>query len=80
MKLHYQFLIFCKNVKYLREKNGLSLTAMAKIMHVTVPILRKIEAGNMPGNTQITVIFHVARHFSYHPARLFQPLYDVDPE
>ena len=79
-RINNQIQIFCKNVRYLREKNKLSLSDMAKIMHVSVPTIIRIEKGDIPEHTQISVVFHVASHFSYHPARLFQPLYDGDPE
>lgn len=74
MQAHGEWLIFCRNVEYLRVKNGLSLTAMAKIMHVSVKSLKRIESDDIPDRILISVVSNLAEHFQIPGNKLFSPL------
>lgn len=77
MQAHGYWLHFCRNVRYLREKNRLSLSAMAKIMHVSVKSLKRIESGDIPDRTLISVVSNLAEYFQIPGNRLFSPLEPV---
>ena len=77
MQAHGYWLYFCRNVRYLREKNRLSLSAMAKIMHVSVKSLKRIESGDIPDRTLISVVSNLAEYFQIPGNRLFSPLEPV---
>ena len=59
--------IFGKNIAYLRTKNNLSKTSMAKIMHVGMQTLNKIENGEIPKKMDIDVFDNVYKAFGIAP-------------
>ena len=50
----------CANIRYLRERAGLSKTRMAKIMGVTTATLTKIEEGTLPRRTGVKVLLRLS--------------------
>ena len=71
MKNENQMIVFCQNVKVLREKNGLSQREMAKIMAISVNSLKKIEEEIMPPRMSVKIIFKLSRYFYIKPCELF---------
>ncbi len=69
-----ELLIFCSNVKKLRQRSGLSKTKMAKTIHVGVKTLQKIEEGELPPRVSSEVIFWLADSFGLKSDELFKPL------
>ena len=65
---------FCKNVKWLRERNRLSQEEMAVIMGIAPSALRMIEAGRIPQQLSANVIIILAARFSIKSHELFSPL------
>ena len=59
----------CANIRYLRVKRGLSRTAMARRLHISMKTLDSIEAGVMPNKCGINLFFYIHREFSITPAR-----------
>ena len=49
---------FCKNIKYLREKNALTIDVMAAMLGISVRNLRKIEEGTIPPSVNIYILWH----------------------
>ena len=64
---------FCANIRYLREREGLSKTRMAKIMGVTTATLTKIEEGTLPRRTGVKVLFRLSDQFGIRLNRFFLP-------
>lgn len=48
MKENDEMKTFCENILYLRQKNNLSYTKMARKLHITVKTLKTLEEGNIP--------------------------------
>ena len=65
---------FCKNIKWLRERNRLSQEEMAVIMGIAPSALRMIEAGRIPQQLSANVIIILAARFSIKACELFSPL------
>ena len=51
------------NVRVLRKKYGLSRTAMARRLHVTIKTLDSIEAGVIPDRVGVLFLFYLQRDF-----------------
>jgi len=60
----------CDNIRYLRRTRGLSRTAMARKLHITVKTLDLLEAGAFPGRINIRFFFLVSQTFGVSPKRL----------
>ena len=59
--------VLCANIKYLREKNGLSEKEMAKELHISEKSLRSIENGDFPLNISCGILFTIKHRFGIHP-------------
>lgn len=66
--------IFCKNIKYLREKHNLEKREMADICGIDIPSLEKIEKGILPDSISIDIVINLYRHFNISPEKFFAPL------
>ena len=66
--------ILCQNIGYLRKKNNLSRTQMAKIMGVTIKTLDSIERGVIPQRTNINLLYNLHRYFDIPMQDLLEPL------
>lgn len=71
MNEYNEFDVFCNNIKYLRIKNGISKTKMAKIMQISVYCLTKIEKGILPPSLDVAVLFCINAYFGVSSAQLF---------
>ena len=71
MTQNFEFMIFCQNIRTLRERNHLSRRKMAKLLHITPKTLSLLERGTLPARTSATVIFHLSRAFGIPPKDLF---------
>jgi len=63
--------VFCRNVKTLRERHGLSKKEMAKILGVGVESLTKIEQGIIPRRASVSIVIKLAQHCNIEPHKLF---------
>lgn len=61
----------CKNIRQLRERNGISKSKLAKALHISYRSVQKIEAGELPPQLGFEVILYAARVFQIRPAQLF---------
>lgn len=59
--------IFGHNVAWLRKQNGLSKKEMAKLLHIGVGSLNKIERGELPPLLRADVFFFIKLHFGLSP-------------
>ena len=59
------------NIRWLREKNKLTQSEMAKLLSVSPTSLRKIERGELPPRLRVLVPFNVSSRFGISPADLF---------
>jgi len=69
-----QIIVFCQNVKMLRERNELSKKEMAKILGIGTVGLAKIEQGIIPSRAGVDAIFKLAQYCKIKPHKLFEPL------
>ena len=67
-------LIFCKNVAFLREKNGIDQEEMASICGISVDELTQIEQGRLPKNLSVEIAIRLYQHFDISVEKLFRPL------
>ena len=65
--------VFCKNIRILRIKNGLSQKEMAKLLRIGVRSLRTIETGHIPPRLGCNVFYYAAVHFGLRISALFVP-------
>lgn len=62
--------IFMENMAWLRKTHKLSRTEMAKLLHISVKSLDRMEQGEMPPRTSSKVLFRIQDAFGVHPAEL----------
>ena len=53
----------CANIRYLRQRYGLSRTAMAHRLGVTIKTLDLLEAGIWPDRIRIQLLFNICTAF-----------------
>lgn len=63
----------CTNLRFLRERTGLSKTRMAKIMGVTTATLTKIEEGTLPRRTGVKSLLRLSDRFGIRLNHFFVP-------
>lgn len=68
---------FCNNVKKLRAKHKLTKKEMAKILHIGVGSLSKIESGIIPKLLGADIFFYIHEKFNITASRIVMPL-DID--
>jgi len=61
---------FCRNVRTLRKKYGLTQKQMAEIMNTSVYSVRLLEQGKLPLHLPYTVLYGLADYFKL-PADIF---------
>lgn len=65
-----QLLNFAHNVAVLRQRHGLTKTAMAHLLHISVKTLTRLESGDIPRGLSVDVLFHAYVHFGIPPRKL----------
>ena len=66
--------VLCKNIYYLRQKNGLTQREMAGRLNISLYSLRMIERGIIPKNLSCEILYYLQLHFFLDIADLFMPL------
>lgn len=66
--------IFCENVRWIKEKEGLSDRQLASILQIGLYSTRKLLKGELPGRMSVDVVFHIARHLGCRPSEVFVPM------
>ena len=61
---------FCKNIKFLRERNQISKKMMCKILKIGAKSLNKIENGILPPRTRCDVLIRACCFFNLTPQDL----------
>lgn len=69
-----EYKIVCANIRYLRKQHGLSRTAMARMLHISVKTLDLLETGTFPERINIGLFFYVQQVFDVSPKRLLTVL------
>ncbi len=64
-------IIFCKNIKRLREQHHLSKTAMANKLHIGIRTLNALESGVIPPRLEANIILYIHKDFGITPSRMF---------
>ena len=72
--------IFCFNVKKLREVNNISKIKMAKLLHICVGTLAKIESGILPPRTNYLVLVRICENFHVTPNQIFSADFNPTPQ
>ena len=67
--------VFCDNIVYLRKKHQISVTTMARRLHITPKTLKTIESGEMPKCVTIKILLYICEMYRYRPNELFLPMY-----
>lgn len=68
--------VFCKNIKYIRKKEKLSLSKMASIMHISTTTLKKIEKEEFPKRLNASVLMDIYRCFGIKPSQQIVPIWE----
>ena len=74
METNKEFLIFCQNIKYLRNQHHLFKKKMAQLLGIGVGSLTKLEHDVMPPMLNCNILFHIYYNFSIYPGDIFSPL------
>ena len=74
MNSRYYINIFCKNVKYLRKKHGLSKAEMARRLNIGVGSITLLEKGILPDRLISAVLLKIEEIFSVQPAVLLSKI------
>ena len=64
--------IFCSNLKSLRESLGLSQKEMAQRLEVSQPCLETMEGGILPPEVDVGILFLIYDQFGIPPSRMFE--------
>ena len=70
MTTQEQYINVCHNIRFLRQRAGLSQTAMAKKLHITRKNLQMLETGTFPQRISISFFFYVHQAFGIPPQEL----------
>lgn len=54
---------FASNIRALRQRAGLTKTAMARILHTSVRTVSRLEKGEIPVRLSAEVLFHAGQYF-----------------
>ena len=60
----------CDNIRHLRMRHGLSRTAMARRLHVSLKTLDALESGNFLERVGVNFLFYVHDAFGISPKEL----------
>ena len=63
MASNFDFQNLCANIRYLRASHGLSRTAMARKLGITIQTLDMLEFGAFPGRCTIRLLYNIQRNF-----------------
>ena len=66
--------ILMKNIKYIRNKNGLSKTEMARMLGIRINTLEKIENCIITKSLTVEIIYRIHKTFGISPSQQFKPL------
>lgn len=69
-----EVLLFCENVKKLREIEKISKTKMAKKLEISVYQLSKIENGIIPPRLDISIVVKISKLYEIEPSKLFEEI------
>lgn len=64
MENEKQLTIFCQNLRYLRQKHGLSKTRMANILGVGINTLNRLEQGVASPRLGSSVLYNAGVYFN----------------
>jgi len=78
-KLQKNEQIFCFNVKKLRAAYGLSKKEMAKILHIGVASLTKMENGILPPRASYLIVIYICESFHVAPSQIFSEEFEPKP-
>lgn len=66
--------VFCQNIKKLREAEKLSKKDMSKRLGIGVKSLTMLENGIIPKRLTCKIVFKIQDEFNIHPKNMFKPL------
>lgn len=66
--------VFCANVRQLRQQEGLSKAAFARIMGVSVHTINRLEQNVLPARLRTSSVIRLAQHFEMTVSSLFRSL------
>ena len=69
-----EILIFCENIKLLREYHNLTLTGMAQKLNITEQELIMLEKGVIPNDVTVEIIMRIYQCFGILPKDQFEQM------
>ena len=73
MVLNFDFHNLCANIRYLRATHGLSRTAMARKLGITIKTLDMLESESFPRRCTIRLLYNLQRNFGLSLSECFAP-------
>ena len=73
MNLNDSELVFCENIKTLREKNHLSKRSMAKKLGIGIAALNQLVTGCLPRRLRAGVFLRIEAEFGLSPEQMLSP-------
>jgi transcriptional regulator with XRE-family HTH domain len=67
-------MIFCENIKRIREENHLSHAEMGKRLRVGKDTVITLESGVIPSRLSCAILFRIQEEFGIHPKDMFAPM------
>ena len=61
----------CENIRFIREKSGLSHKEMAELLHIPAATQQKLEMGIITKRAKIDIVFYIEAIFKISPEDLF---------
>lgn len=69
--LHYQYTIFCDNVRYYRKLNQLTQEKLAELADISISYVKQIESSNEYKNISLTTILKISKALDIGVTTLF---------
>ena len=63
---------FLQNVAWLRRHYGISKKRMAKLLHISLGSIDRMEKGDLPEEIDVSVLFYIQDYFGIPPQELLE--------
>lgn len=73
-KYNQMWKIFSHNIKWLREQCEFSEEKMAKILGISIDVLKKIECGELPEELNCEILLRIRTVFGIDASRMWEEL------
>lgn len=72
MKPDEYILLFCRNIRFLRQKYRLSLESMAMLLEIRQEAMEQMEKGNLLPEVEVSALLRASQVFSLSPSTILE--------